>query len=51
MMGEGGGVWKGEDRAFLVPLMDEDKVQWEKRKPHRLLCIYIFTLNKNKKYI
>jgi len=48
-MGEGG--WKGEDRVFFVPLMDEEKVQWEKRKPHRLLGIYIFTLNKNKKYI
>jgi len=51
VIGKGGGVWKGEDGAFLVPLVYEEKVQWEKRKPHRLLNIYIFTLNKNKKYI
>ena len=33
--GEGEGVWKKEDKAFMVLLMDEEKVQWEKRKPHR----------------
>jgi len=36
-MHEREGKWKGKVGWIFAPLIDEEKVEGEKRKPHRLL--------------